>query len=38
MEGVNHLMVSRKDLREYADEKGFGDRLAIPVDGETVEF
>ena len=38
MEGVNHLMVSRRDLREYAIEKGFSDRLSIPVDGETVEF
>ena len=38
MEGVNHLMVSRKELREYADEKGFGDRLVIPADGESVEF
>ena len=38
MEGVNHLMVSRKELREYSIEKGFSDRLSIPVDGETVEF
>ena len=38
MEGVNHLMVSRRDLREYAIEKGFSDRLSIPADGETIEF
>ena len=38
MEGVNHLMVSRKELREYSIEKGFSDRLSIPADGETVEF
>lgn len=38
MEGVNHLMVSRKDLREYAVEKEFSDKLLIPADGETCEF
>ena len=38
MEGVNHLMVSRKDLREYAIEKEFSHRLSIPADGETIEF
>ena len=38
MEGVNHLMVSRKDLREYAVEKEFSDKLLIPTDGETCEF
>ncbi len=38
MEAVNHLMVSRKELREYAEEKGFSDRLAIPADGEVCEF
>ena len=38
MEGVNHLMVSRRDFREYSIEKGFSDRLSIPADGETVEF
>lgn len=38
MEAVNHLMVSRKDLREYAEEKGFSNKLSIPADGETCEF
>lgn len=38
MEGVNHLMVSRKELRKYSEEKGFSNRLSIPDDGETVEF
>ena len=38
MEAVNHLMVSRKDLREYAEENGFSNRLSIPADGETCEF
>ena len=38
MEGVNHVMVSRKELREYAEEKGFSHRVFIPADGETIEF
>lgn len=38
MEAVNHLMVSRKELREYAEGKGFSNRLSIPADGETYEF
>lgn len=38
MEGVNHLMVSRKDLSDYAKENRFDDRLSIPADGETCEF
>ena len=38
MEAVNHLMVSRKELREYAEEKGFSNRLLIPLDGEVCEY
>lgn len=38
MEAVNHLMVSREELRKYAEEKGFSDRLAIPADGEVCVF
>ena len=38
MEAVNHALLSRKELREYAEEKGFSDRLAIPADGEVCEF
>lgn len=38
MEAVNHAMLSRKELREYAEEKGFSDRLAIPADGETCKY
>lgn len=38
LEAVNHATVSRKDLREYAEEKGFSNRLSIPTDGETCEF
>lgn len=38
MEAVNHTMLSRKELREYAEEKGFSSRLSIPLDGESCEF
>ena len=38
MEAVNHAMLSRKELRDYAIEKGFSGRLSIPADGETCEF
>lgn len=38
MEGVNHLTVTREELRQYSEEKGFSNRLSIPADGETVEF
>lgn len=38
MEAVNHLMLSRKELREYSEEKGFADRLSIPADGEECTF
>lgn len=38
MEAVNHALLSRKELREYAEEKGFSDRLVIPADGEVCEF
>lgn len=38
MEGVNHAMLSRKELREYSEQKGFSDRLSIPADGEVCEY
>lgn len=38
MEAVNHALLSRKKLREYAEEKGFSNRLVIPADGEVCEF
>ncbi|WP_455539244.1 MBL fold metallo-hydrolase [Terrisporobacter sp.] len=38
MEAVNHATVSRDELREYSEEKGFANRLSIPADGETIEF
>lgn len=36
MEAVNHATLSRKELREFAVEKGFNESIAIPEDGETV--
>lgn len=38
MEAVNHAILSRKELREYAEEKGFSSRLSIPADGESCIF
>lgn len=38
MEAVNHTMLSTKELREYAEEKGFLSRLSIPADGESCIF
>lgn len=35
MEAFNHWTLSRKDLWEYAGEKGFRDDLLIPADGES---
>ena len=34
MEGVNHLMVSREDLRKFTIEKGISSNVLIPDDGE----
>ncbi len=36
MESLNHWTLSKKELREYALEKGFSDNLIIPDDGETI--
>ena len=38
MEAVNHAMLSRKELRAFALEKGMSDRLLIPADGELCEM
>ncbi|RZO10761.1 MBL fold metallo-hydrolase [Pseudomonas moorei] len=34
MEAVNHAVLSRAELREFAIEKGMSDRLFVPEDGE----
>lgn len=36
MEAVNHCTVSRADLRAFAQQNGFVDRLLTPGDGEMV--
>lgn len=38
LEGVNHNMVTRRFLREFAINNGFSDKLFIPNDGETLSF
>jgi len=34
MEAVNHSMLTRKELCEFAVEKGMADRLLVPADGQ----
>jgi hypothetical protein len=36
MDSYNHCLLSRKMLRDYAERKGFSDRLLIPYDGEEI--
>ncbi len=38
MEAVNHGMLSRKELREFLEEKGMTPRVLVPEDGETLWF
>jgi L-ascorbate metabolism protein UlaG (beta-lactamase superfamily) len=38
MEAVNHGMLSRKELREFLEEKGVAGRVLVPEDGETLRF
>lgn len=38
MEAVNHATLSRKELREFSDEKGFSKILSVPEDGEICSF
>ncbi|WP_435930293.1 MBL fold metallo-hydrolase [Dryocola sp. BD613] len=38
MEAVNHCILSREELRDYAIEKGIQDSVLIPADGETCTF
>jgi len=35
MEAVNHWALSRKELKDFADEKGFSPKLLVPDDGES---
>ncbi|OAN63919.1 MBL fold metallo-hydrolase [Sphingomonas sp. TDK1] len=36
MEGVNHCILSRADLRAFSKRDGYAQRLLIPADGETL--
>ncbi|MNJ00687.1 hypothetical protein D3C73_1600920 [compost metagenome] len=38
MDAVNHMTVSRADLRRYTVEKSIQDSVLIPEDGETITF
>lgn len=38
MEAVNHWTLSRKELKDFANEKGFASSLLVPEDGESYKF
>ncbi|MCG1010280.1 MBL fold metallo-hydrolase [Salinicoccus sp. ID82-1] len=38
MEAVNHWNLSKADLKAYAEDKGFSDKLTVPENGDTLEF
>lgn len=38
MDAVNHMALTREELREYVREQGIEDRVEIPEDGETINF
>lgn len=38
MEAVNHWALSRKELRDFAQEKGMSSSLIVPNDGEAYSF
>ena len=38
MDAINHMFQSRKELRQYVQEKRIQDRVEIPEDGATVNF
>lgn len=38
MEAVNHCVLSRSQLREYADNNNMTDRLLVPEDGDSYSF
>ena len=37
MEALNHCLLTRAQVREWADKEGFGNRVLIPEDGEALE-
>ena len=38
MDAINHMTLSRKDLREHVKQHGIQDRVRIPEDGEALKF
>jgi len=38
MDAINHMTLSRKELRDHVKEHKIGDRVRIPVDGEVLKF
>lgn len=38
MEGVNHNTLTRKDLKEFLNEKGISDKVNVPEDGQSYTF
>jgi L-ascorbate metabolism protein UlaG (beta-lactamase superfamily) len=38
MEAINHCLLTRVELSEALDERGFGDRVEIPADGQTIQL
>lgn len=38
MDAINHMTLSRKELRDYVRQHGIEDRVRIPADGETLKF
>lgn len=38
MDAINHMTLSRKELREHVKEHKIGDRVRIPADGEILKF
>lgn len=38
MDAINHLSLTREELREYVQAKGIQDHVVIPADGEVIPF
>lgn len=38
MDAINHMTLSRKDLKDHVKQHGIGDRVRIPADGEILKF
>lgn len=38
LEALNHCVLSRRELREFSEAKGFSEKLIIPQDGEVIDL